>query len=598
MQADLLCLLWTKEAAESGFVRNEWLTARALEKPILPCLFLDAPKLPKPIENLQGVFLKGERKAFRNLLDRVLSRISVPAEYDFRAPPVRGHVPFSPDNHFTGREHDLLALYVAMVGQLNKIGISRLGVVGMGGLGKTELVVEFAHRFGFAFDGVYWVQGNEPDQLKANLVGLARDVLGLKISHPDRRDASANFLLKLLAYSKVHPQMLVIIDNVADPNILVDPGVLPGGKFGVLDLGCNLLFTTRQQFRLTGVQQQILDPLRPEAAYVLLTRDRPQGLSGEEAGFAQDICNAVGYLPLALALINAYLRTYPRITYGQYLAILRRSNLGAIDATNIGPNELATRHEAAIGTTLRSQWKMLRSQDARLVLRIAAQFPEGTIVPANRIGLLAGLEDRNSEMEVPLARAINMLQQFSLIGTLENLSAVRVHPLVSEFVRNLASKSARTALLNTGASKLNAAYQNPSRLKNEYEDRGIDQVISDLEIAITWSEGDDALRQRLGILRRLLDRERSNLRPDADQPPELKARIFQQLHQRAAMMGLPEFAAMFLRAGLSAGHTMLRVRASTAIEDPGHGPNVSQAAQCSDGGIHQRVWPSILLPGR
>src|SRR5262249_48884119 len=42
MQADLVCLLWSKEAAESRWVKHEWLTARALEKLIVPCFFPDA----------------------------------------------------------------------------------------------------------------------------------------------------------------------------------------------------------------------------------------------------------------------------------------------------------------------------------------------------------------------------------------------------------------------------------------------------------------------------------------------------------------------------------------------------------------------------
>ena len=41
-----------------------------------------------------------------------------------------------------------------------------------------------------------------------------------------------------------------------------------------LNLGCDLLFTTRQHFKLPGVSAQAVDILSPEDAYDLLTAAR------------------------------------------------------------------------------------------------------------------------------------------------------------------------------------------------------------------------------------------------------------------------------------------------------------------------------------
>jgi WD40 repeat protein len=600
-QADLICLLWTNYSARSRWVKNEWSTARALEKLIVPCLFPDAPKLPEQIENLQGLPFPNTVAGLRKLTVRLKSQTLFHRKYDFRAPPLRGYVPFAPDDDFTGRKADLLALYLDLIGQLNKIGINHVGAVGMGGVGKTELAIEFAYRFGFIFDGVYWIQGNEANQLGAELVRLARDLLGLKIADPAKADANSRYLLKLYSYSKKHPQMLVIVDNVTEPDLLANTGVLPGGRFALLDLGCNLLFTTRKRFRLTGVKAHSVDVLPPEAALELLTRARSPA-TDKEWSLAQEICNAVGYLPLALALIGAYLRNYPQISFGQYLEILRKRRLGAIDTTKIGETELATRHEAAVGATLHSQWKLLRDQSARLALKIAAHFPEGTIIPAGRIGLLAGLEDKESEMEMPLARTVNLLQQLSLIGRVENLAALRVHPLVAAFVRGLIPGRTRMDFLYAAATRLKTAYDDPFRLKAEYQSRGIDQVIEDLDDAIAWVNGHRQLERELRLLQRLLDRERQHLRLPAAEAPQLRANLFQQLHQRAAIMGLTKLAATFLQAGLSDGHPMLRVRASSVIEDlarvrtfQGHDTAVVGVAVSLDGrrlitgSIHRRV---------
>jgi hypothetical protein len=53
----VVCLMWSQHAAASKWaapvgVKHEWLTAKALEKPIMVCLLPDAPEFPKPLFNL------------------------------------------------------------------------------------------------------------------------------------------------------------------------------------------------------------------------------------------------------------------------------------------------------------------------------------------------------------------------------------------------------------------------------------------------------------------------------------------------------------------------------------------------------------------
>jgi len=72
--------------------------------------------------------------------------------------------------------------------------------------------------------------------------------------------------------------MLLVIDNVIDPLDLYKDDTLfpedPIAKFTVLTLGCNLLFTTRRDFkdRLPNTIQHNLEMLLPAAAYNLLTK--------------------------------------------------------------------------------------------------------------------------------------------------------------------------------------------------------------------------------------------------------------------------------------------------------------------------------------
>jgi WD40 repeat protein len=593
-QADLVCLLWSREAAESRWVKNEWLTARALEKLIVPCLFPDAPHLPAQIENMQGVQFLDTPSGLRDLLQHFKRRTAFHWKYDFRAPPLRGYVPFAPDDEFTGRKQDLVEIYLKLIGQLNKIGINHVGIAGMGGVGKTELAIEFAHRFGFVFDGVYWLEANDTGQIAAALVRLARDRLSLEIDDPGKSGAATRYARALYSYAKKHPQMLLILDNVAEPISLTKPS-LANGHFGPLDLGCNLLFTTRIEVEIKSVIPHSLEVIAPEFAFDLLTRGRrPE--DSQETRAAREITNAVGYLPLALALIGSHLRKFPHISYVRYLATLRQQKLGAIDATKIDRSELATRHQAAVGATLDSQWKALRGPAAKLALKVAAHFPEGAVIPVRRLGLLIGLSDEESATDLPLSRALNRLQQLSLLGKGGNSFAVRVHPLVAALVRNLVPERQRADFLLAAATKLEAAYDDPFRLKSEYSFRGIDQVIEDLNVAIAWANRNRAVDIKLRQLEHLLDRERHVLRPSsgkkpAQTNPALQASLFQQLHQRAAILRLAEPAAKFLQAGLREGQPMLKVRASNTAEDfarrrtfQGHERAVKSVALSADDG--------------
>lgn len=75
-ETDAVCLIWTEHAARSKWVKHEWLTARALEKLIVPCLLPNAPALPEPLFNIQGVVFKDVAKDSGKLIERLKSATS------------------------------------------------------------------------------------------------------------------------------------------------------------------------------------------------------------------------------------------------------------------------------------------------------------------------------------------------------------------------------------------------------------------------------------------------------------------------------------------------------------------------------------------
>src|SRR5438876_5555042 len=75
--------------------------------------------------------------------------------------------------HFTGREDEIQALRT----QLGDIapGVSQPpGVLyGLGGVGKTQIATEYAHRYSGDYDITWWVRADQEETIQSSLVGLA-----------------------------------------------------------------------------------------------------------------------------------------------------------------------------------------------------------------------------------------------------------------------------------------------------------------------------------------------------------------------------------------------------------------------------------------
>lgn len=80
----------------------------------------------------------------------------------------------SRNQQFVGREADLLALASLLKGsQSVAVSEGRSAVAsGLGGIGKTQLAVEFAYRYGRHFAGVFWLSFAQPDTVATEFARL------------------------------------------------------------------------------------------------------------------------------------------------------------------------------------------------------------------------------------------------------------------------------------------------------------------------------------------------------------------------------------------------------------------------------------------
>ena len=97
--------------------------------------------------------------------------------------------------------------------------VGRAAVQGMGGVGKTSLAVEYAHRFRNLYDGVWWCPAETRTGLMTSLAALAAE---FEVASPEEADIEKAAKAALRRLAEQREIWLLVYDNVAAPNEIAD----------------------------------------------------------------------------------------------------------------------------------------------------------------------------------------------------------------------------------------------------------------------------------------------------------------------------------------------------------------------------------------
>lgn len=491
----------------------------------------------------------------------LLEHYSAEARLDLPRSSAPFFVPFMRNPDFVGRDPDLHRLHTLLrCGTSLPVGINPAGLSGMGGIGKTQLAVEYAYRYRESYPGgVLWINAAEP-----LMTGFAQ--LGRRLAQP-ASDLTRDDEIKVLAdYLRQQPHTLLILDNLADPAELNMP---VGIDFVPAALACYILFTTRRR-DLGHFRSFTVNVLDEDAAMKLLLRE-PGRRAALDPGHpvhheALAICAMVGFLPLALEIAGAHLAQRPTLPLSQYREeLLRRGALPVLDDRRgrLRSQDLPTRHEAAVAATLAAQWSSVENEDSLQLLLVAGQLAPTVAIPVARLSLLAGLKSDHGWFESSLSRGLKELEEASLVEELRE-GQVRLHPLVHEFAaQKVPSGKERDTYRARLGRNLWESISKMEVLEAEVASRGVDAVLDDLRVGISVAPEFSASQKQLHTLKRVIDREAHVLRgwePEAD--PTFLA---QQTHACAVRLGESAIAAS-VEQGLAKRGSYLRLRWQTQRE--------------------------------
>lgn len=358
----------------------------------------------------------------------VVATVGATARHERRAgdeaPPVWGAIP--PRNaNFTGRGELL-----SQLGQ--RLGAGTTAVLpaalhGMGGIGKTQMAVEYIYRHLQDYDVVWWIQATQATQIRTSLTELAQH---LRLPGADEAITAVPAVLEALRVGKPYRRWLLVFDSAEDPDLV--RSFFPVGGTG------EILVTSRNP-DWAGIARPLeVAVFEREESKLLLGRRGPQLDDAD----ADQISAKLGDLPLAIEQAAAWLAE-TGMSAREYLRLFEEKVAEILDTSK--PRD----YEVSVAAAWNVSFDQLSSSSpaAHQLLQVCAFFaPE----PISR-SLFAGVRGVSVSPELDaalkdpmrLGRAVRDINRYGLAKIDHRTDTLLLHRLVQLVLRNRMSDQHR-----------------------------------------------------------------------------------------------------------------------------------------------------------
>jgi hypothetical protein len=417
---------------EGGGIRQAIYDAGATNEKFIPVLLPGATTTDIPLELRPTTYYRvTDEQEYLRLYRRLTSQPEIERPPLGRAqvlpprtvsPARRFFVPFARNPYFVGR-HDILSAIATPLGVR-----SGHALVGMGGIGKSQLALEYAFTVRFQRAPILWTSAVSSSVIESGFARFARD-LGLvgAETRPERAVEAME------AWFVANQDWLLIFDNAevaADMNRWLPPRDAVG----------QVLLTSRvpNLGAIAGVLDVPLSPLTPGETAEYLARRLGRRLSRELEAGAHRLHAEIGGLPLALAQAAAYLGEV-NMPVNVYISELQQNRLSVLGRGRAGPD-----YSETVATTFRVSRAKLREQSLvaadvlTLTVGLAPEPIPVELLVGGRVELgpavAAGLEGAEDD-PMKVWNALSPLRELSLAAVDPDLETISVHRLVTDAVR-------------------------------------------------------------------------------------------------------------------------------------------------------------------
>ncbi|KAF8446560.1 P-loop containing nucleoside triphosphate hydrolase protein [Kalaharituber pfeilii] len=367
----------------------------------------------------------------------------------FNVPINISHVRQNPD--FVGREYLLEQLAHEIGEGRAAMDITQVVLHGMGGMGKTQIALEFVYRHRKDYSSAFWINAaseqttktsfiqimeqliehhasllDEPDYKHiGNLLGMAGklDSAGLFSTEKPEEEQHVIKAVKKWLTAKQNNKWLLVFDNLDDLESFDINDYIPSCDFGTI------IITSRRRESIQGRRGlEVYQMQNKEAEKLLLTSARvdleklaPEERKLEETAAATAIIENLGYLPLAIAQAGAYI-SVQQCLFSHYLREYK---------TNF--NHLLSRKwkvgkdDRSVFATWELSFNAIKNQNpkAAKLLSLCAFLGNNDICEDFlRRGMNLATNDTS------LTDSIHLLFSYSIAKRTETYDSFNIHPLV------------------------------------------------------------------------------------------------------------------------------------------------------------------------
>ena len=363
-------------------------------------------------------------------------------------------VPYRRNPFFTGREDVLKQLHDRLTTTQAAALTQTQAISGLGGVGKTQIAIEYAFRYREEYHAVYWVRASSRDALISDFVSLADQLL-----LPEANKQDQNIVVTAVKrWLDEQTGWLLILDNADDLGLVAD--FLPPGDKG------HILLTTRAQATGSIAPSIMIEKMeQDEGARLLLYRSKLLALAApleqireQERARAEAIVEEMDGLPLALDQAGAYIEE-TGCDLADYLELYRTHRKELLQRRSA----LRADHPESVASTWALSFVKVQhaSPAAADLLRLCAfldpdAIPEeiiikGAAVLGPQLGSIA-----NSSFQ--LNEAIQELRRFSLVKRDSEAKLLYIHRLVQIVLKDELHEQTRQQWAERAVRAVNATF--------------------------------------------------------------------------------------------------------------------------------------------